>query len=110
MALARQLNAWPEVYSSDLLAVEARRAAARYGADVVARVAEKLEDVFLVPMSAPVRDRAAILEPPQLRSLDAIHLATALRFGDRLGALYAYDHRLIEAAQAAGLRVLSPGA
>ena len=46
--------------------------------------------------------------PPRLRTLDAIHLATALRV--RPDALLAYDRRLLGAAAAAGLSVASPGA
>ena len=48
------------------------------------------------------------LDPSELRSLDAIHLATALSIGGDLGALFSYDDRLAAAATAAGLRVLAP--
>jgi uncharacterized protein len=43
-----------------------------------------------------------------LRSLDAIHLATALSLGDDVGAVFAYDTRLSEAAADAGLDVRAP--
>jgi predicted nucleic acid-binding protein len=43
-----------------------------------------------------------------LRSLDAIHVATALAIGDELEALVTYDHRMKQAALAAGLAVVSP--
>jgi len=49
---------------------------------------------------------ASRLEPPLLRTLDAIHLATALSLGDDLGALLTFDLRLAAAARAAGLNVL----
>ncbi len=49
------------------------------------------------------------LNPSELRSLDAIHLATALSIGADLGALFSYDDRLTAAAIAAGLCVLAPG-
>jgi predicted nucleic acid-binding protein len=52
---------------------------------------------------------AAVLTPPSLRSLDAIHLATALRLGDDLGVFLAYDERLLRAAAAHGLPVAGPG-
>jgi uncharacterized protein len=61
-----------------------------------------------VPIDDPVLDLAAGLEPPALRSLDAIHLATALSLGDDLGAMYVYDERLRAAAIAAGLRAEAP--
>lgn len=45
-----------------------------------------------------------------LRSLDAIHLASALSMGSELDALITYDVRLADAARAAGLTVVTPGA
>jgi predicted nucleic acid-binding protein len=64
----------------------------------------------LVRIDEPLLDRAGDLEPPQLRSLDAIHLAAALALGPDLGVLLTYDERLREAASAQGLTVASPGA
>ena len=55
----------------------------------------------------PVLRDAAGLEPRPLRSLDAIHLATALSLGD-LDAMVTYDGRLATAAAEAGLEVASP--
>ena len=72
------------------------------------RLAERvLARVALVGMSQPLLTRAGALEPPRLRSLDAIHLATALSL-DGLDALVTYDHRLADAASEAGLAVASP--
>jgi predicted nucleic acid-binding protein len=51
---------------------------------------------------------SAKLDPPGLRSVDAIHLASALAIRDELAALVTYDIRLAEAARAAGLTVLAP--
>ena len=51
---------------------------------------------------------AAQLDPVGIGSLDAIHLATALRLGDDLAAFVSYDTRRIEAAEALGLPVASP--
>lgn len=45
---------------------------------------------------------------PELRTLDAIHLATAESMGDRLGVVFTYDDRLISAALLEGLPVASP--
>lgn len=53
---------------------------------------------------------AGALTPPALRSLDAVHLASALSVRDRLDGFVAYDARLVEAARAHGLPVLTPGA
>ena len=46
---------------------------------------------------------------PMLRTLDALHLASALLLGDALTAFVAYDHRLADGAEAAGLAVATPG-
>jgi predicted nucleic acid-binding protein len=51
---------------------------------------------------------ASVLEPPELRSLDAIHLATALSIADELDGFVTYDRQLGRAASAAGLSVASP--
>jgi predicted nucleic acid-binding protein len=64
--------------------------------------------VRLLPVNRPVRRLACDLGPAELRTLDAIHVATALQLGDLLDSVYAYDLRLIEAARGAGLRVFAP--
>jgi predicted nucleic acid-binding protein len=61
-----------------------------------------------VELSAGIADAAAKLEPPSLRTLDAIQLASALSLGDDLGAFVAYDRRLAQAAEVAGIGVLAP--
>ena len=65
--------------------------------------------VALVPVDDAILDAAASLEPRELRTLDALHLATALSLGDDLGAMLVYDVRLASAAQHAGLTVVAPG-
>jgi predicted nucleic acid-binding protein len=62
----------------------------------------------MVEIDADIRRAAAALDDPGLRSLDAIHLATALSLGDRCGAFFAYDDRVIAAARAHGLTVTVP--
>ena len=64
--------------------------------------------VDLIRISTPLLQDAAALQPPELRSLDAIHLATALRLGEDLARFVAYDTWLADAARAAGLVVDSP--
>lgn len=62
-------------------------------------------------MNSVVRTAAAAYTDPVLRSLDAIHLATAHSvFGSRLTAFITYDKRLLTAAEQVGLPVASPGA
>lgn len=77
--------------------------------DEVAQAERIVEDLELVAMTTAILDRAGRLSPASLRSLDAIHTATALSLGSDLHALVAYDDRMIQAARAMGLPVLSPG-
>jgi predicted nucleic acid-binding protein len=55
-----------------------------------------------------VLSSAASVEPPELGTLDAIHLATALPLAAELDAFVTYDRQLARAARGAGLRVESP--
>jgi predicted nucleic acid-binding protein len=94
--------------SSWLLSVEAVRACARYG-PVYAQAADAgLQTVSLLPLDDAVLTHAKTLEPAQLRTLDALHLATALSLGSDLALLVSYDERLSDAARANGLSVLTP--
>jgi predicted nucleic acid-binding protein len=70
---------------------------------------ELLQSCFEVTLTPGILDRAGLLEPASLTSLDAIHLACALLLGDELDEFVAYDERLAEAAVAAGLRVSGTG-
>jgi hypothetical protein len=64
--------------------------------------------ITVVEPNAIVRARAAALDSPALRTLDALHLATALEIGAELRAFATYDERLAAAAAAEGLEVLAP--
>jgi predicted nucleic acid-binding protein len=67
-----------------------------------------LESLILLILSTEVCERAALLEPEGLRSLDALHLAAALEVGDDLQGLLTYDRQLAEGAAALGIEVISP--
>jgi predicted nucleic acid-binding protein len=54
-------------------------------------------------------DEAAQLEPAELRSLDALHMAAALRLGPALGSMVSYDERVLDAARRHGLAIAHPG-
>jgi predicted nucleic acid-binding protein len=99
---------WPNLVASEILAVEAFRAALRRGGEVPARVPRLLRRVVLLPLSPATRESAYRIGPPELRALDAIHLATALSQGTRASAIFTYDQRLTEASLNAGLQVLAP--
>jgi uncharacterized protein len=108
-ALQRALERWPARISSVLLRVEAERACARYGEQPwVQRAHAGLRAVSLLPLDERVVVAAAGLRPAGLRTLDAIHLATALSTGRRLGVLFSYDERLCAAASDAGVPVQRP--
>lgn len=97
-----------ELVSSALLVVEGLRAAARYGAVALERARAALNTVTLLPIDDATLREAAALEPPELRSLDALHLAAALSIAGDLERMYCYDGRLSEAASALGLAVRQP--
>jgi len=62
----------------------------------------------LIDIGRDLLNRAGTLAPPDLRSLDAIHVAAALSIGDDLGELITYDARMALAARAHGIIVTSP--
>lgn len=101
---------WPGTIVSALLEVEALRFGTRVGPSVADLAAERIRQVESIAIDAEVVRLAARVPPPVLRSLDAIHLATALRIRDDVGAFFTYDLRLAAAARAHGFDVRSPGA
>jgi predicted nucleic acid-binding protein len=74
----------------------------------VAEARRHLEGIHLIRLDDDLLDRAADLDPPGMRSLDAIHLAAAVSLGDDLAAVITYDERMSAGAHALGLPVLSP--
>ena len=95
--------------SSVLLEIETYRALARYARDALTRLPQVLDLIDLVDLSPAIRARARAVDPVTVRSLDAIHLATALHIHGQLIAFVAYDGRLAAAARTAGLPVQVPG-
>lgn len=108
-ALLSELSRWDGYVSSMLLGVEAIRACARYGSQYATDARAWLEGMTLVPLDDLVLDVAAQLEPSPLRTLDALHLATALTVKGEVGAFLSFDQRLAEAAAAHGLPVVDLG-
>lgn len=82
-----------------------RRAVGRGHDDVLAQV---LELIDLVVIDRSLLAAAGDLHPVALRSLDAVHLASALALDDRISAFISYDDRLEQAAAAAGLPTERP--
>lgn len=96
------------VIASDLVRTELRRATRRGAPEAMERADTVLESVTLLTMSTSVFERACWLDPPILRSLDALHLAAALELGDELEGIITYDDRLAEAARLHGHEVIAP--
>jgi predicted nucleic acid-binding protein len=108
-ALADAL-AGDQLISSEICRVELARALLRLG---LGQGAERLvrgvvERIELLRLDDQILDRAGELGPNDLRTLDAIHLASALAIGRELNAVVTYDRWLAGAAEDAGLAVLSP--
>jgi predicted nucleic acid-binding protein len=109
-ALVAWLNARTGVplLSSALVEVEVPRALRRSAPAALPAVPGTLARLYRLEIDATVRAAAASFADPDLRGLDAIHLATAFQVGGQLHAFVTYDTRLLGAAQQAGLPVASP--
>lgn len=108
-ALQVRLAEHSEHVSSALAHVEVLRALRRANKHPLAlgHAERILSRMILIVIDEPLLAVAAALDPPGLRSLDAIHLATALSL-EGLDAVVTYDRRLADAAREAGLAVTSP--
>ncbi len=67
-----------------------------------------LRGIVLLELADDVIERAVTVAPPAVRSLDAIHLASALSLEQNLGTFVTYDERLGAAAADAGIEVVAP--
>lgn len=94
--------------SSALLEVEVVLAVRRRDPSGVDAARHAVAGSELIDIDPDIRRVATDLGDPPLRSLDAIHLATALSLGDHCAAFFAYDQRLIASARAHGLPVTVP--
>lgn len=94
--------------SSALLRAEATRAVRQLGPAALANVREGLRRVDLVAIDDRILDSAGSLAPQVLRTLDAIHLATAIAIGDDLDAIVTYDQRMATASAVLGLKTVMP--
>lgn len=86
----------------------ARRAVRHLGPDALATVREGLRRVDLIGVDDRILHAAGTLEPQVLRTLDAIHLATALAIGDDLEVVVTYDDRMLDGARLLGLATATP--
>ena len=107
-ALVAYVGSYSIRFASILALVEVPRALARAVGHVPDRAAAVLDGLTLVTLDARIAARAAAILPAELRSLDAIHLATAMELMPELEALVTYDTRLANAAVQRGLHVVAP--
>jgi uncharacterized protein len=107
-AIQRDLAKFDKRVASRLLRVELRRVGLRR--ELLDRVNTLVADVSLIPIDNQVLTAAETLAPPAVGTLDAIHLATAVRLSreGKLDALMTYDKQLADGAREHGLAILSP--
>ena len=110
-ALEAHLATLEGLVVSRLAVVECLRAIRRAERRAALQTLENvLEAVYLLDMPHALLEAAGAADPPELRSLEAIHLASALSIHDPQLEMITYDRRLADASRAAGLIVRQPGA
>lgn len=87
---------------------EVLRAVRRVDADPMDRAQAVLRTMDIVPLDRAHLRRAALIAPAHLRTLDAIHVVSAIDLGERLHGFVTYDDRQAQAAREHGMRVESP--
>src|SRR6266550_167585 len=107
-ALRRHLRRRRPLVSSALARTEVARALLFEGDAGIARGRSVLSRLDLIRVNDSVLNAAGTLLPPDLRSLDAIHLTTAQQLGAELSQMVTYDERMIDAARDLGIRTASP--
>jgi predicted nucleic acid-binding protein len=113
--LVTWLNAHEDapLVSSALIEVEVPRALRRSAPQALVGVPAAIGRLFRLEIDSTIRATAAAFDDPMLRSLDAIHLATAQvlanESGSALLAFVTYDRRLLDCAKSVGLPTASPG-
>lgn len=96
--------------SSALTRTEAMRAVRFLSPEALAGVREALRRIDLVSIDDRILDAAGLLDAGVLRSLDAIHVATALALGDDLSVVVTYDERMMRASSLLGIPTATPHA
>lgn len=105
-----------ELLSSELISAEVPRALRRIDSErlgatldpMLERADELLAELTMVPVEPLLLEAAGEIPEPRLRTLDAVHVATAL-YLDPIDAFLTYDVRQAASARLAGLRTIAPG-
>jgi uncharacterized protein len=92
----------------DLVRAELFRVVRRAAPQLMVRAREVLEVVTLLQVGTSMFETAGRLDPVELRTLDALHLAAALDLGDDLEGVVTYDARLADAANRCGIAAVAP--
>ena len=113
LALRRYLRRRQPLVSSALARTEVFRALLPAGDEAISRGRAVLQRIDLVRVNDRILNAAGVLRPPELRSpelrsLDAIHLATVQELGGELRALVTYDDRMVTAAKQLGYKIVQP--
>jgi predicted nucleic acid-binding protein len=107
-ALRRYLRSRCPLVASAIARTEVLRALIPLGDEALRRGRQVLRTIELARISDRVLDASGVLPPAELRSLDAVHLATAAQLGASMAGIVTYDERMVAAAEAAGFAVASP--
>lgn len=107
-ALRRALRRRPSLVASALVRTEVPRAVLPHGDAAVARAQVVLALVDLIRVNDQILREAGALLPPEVRSLDAIHLATVVHLRQDVSTLITYDARMAAAARALKIRTAAP--
>jgi uncharacterized protein len=108
VALEQALERWPRRATSRIAVVEVLRAVLRRDASIEPRARYLLTRLSLVAIADRLLLGAVAIPPLELRAIDALHIASALRIGRALAVFVSYDQRQLEAAAALGLPTDSP--
>lgn len=95
-------------FSSQLARVELIRVVLRVAPDRLERARDVLRGLALLRIDDEIFEAAESLPPAALRSLDAVHLATAYALRSHVNAFVTYDTRLADAATILRMNVASP--
>lgn len=107
-ALRQYVRRRQPLVSSALARTEVLRALLSFGEVALSRCRRVLRAMELIRVNDRLFEVAGTLLPAEIRSLDAIHLATAQQLGDDLGVVVTYDVRMADAAEQLGLKTHAP--
>jgi predicted nucleic acid-binding protein len=107
-ALRRFSRRNPDQATSGLAWAEVQRAVRRAEPSALTRARQALDGLLAIGVTPGILADAAKLDPIEVRTLDAIHLASAMTLAAELVAIVTYDDRMARAAMASGIAILSP--